>query len=232
MRLSDIGMLAVDSGRTRAYLHALTKNNLLPAQVIFLNSASATAKKFPEVPYFDNATPALETIKRLGISCEVVDTEDINSAPVAAAVRSSPTRILIFSGPGGAIVRQELLDSGKRFLHIHPGLVPEFRGSTTIYYSLLMTGECGASAIFLDKEIDTGPLIAQVAFPPPADRRLIDYGYDPFIRSELLARVLAEYAEKGRLELQQQPTGGETYYIMHPVLRHITILSHVDGQII
>ena len=55
----------------------------------------------------------------------------------------------------------------------------------------------------------------------------IDHGHNILIRSDLLVPVLRDYAETRRFSIQaQQAKEGETYYIMHPVLRHAAILSN------
>ncbi len=228
MTLQNVGLIAIDSSRTRAYLDALTQNDLLPAHVIYLTGGPGKKKGiFSTVPYFDNLTPALDKVRALELPCNVIDTGDINSDEVRAAVEACPVNVLIYSGPGGAILRHDILNTGKQFLHLHPGIVPKFRGSTTVYYSLLSEENCGVSAIFLDEEIDTGPVLATRAYHPPADRRMLDYGYDPYIRSDLLVRVLREYQKIGEFITRSQTSdGGENYFIMHPVLRHITILSN------
>ena len=227
--LERVGILAVDSSRTRAYLHALRRNDLRPAWAILLNDGLPPGAHFPEVPYFDNLTPAGDSVRAEGIPYDLVPTSDVNAPAVVQAVEEAPVDVLIYSGPGGAILRKEILGTGKRFLHVHPGLVPQYRGSTTIYYSLLAEGTCGASAIFLDEKIDTGPVLGQFSYPPPADRTTLDYGYDPFIRSDLLIRILKQYETAGEFRVEDQSrAAGETFFIMHPVLRHITILSRRD----
>ena len=51
-----------------------------------------------------------------------------------------------------------------KFLHIHGGYVPAFKGSTTNYYSLLAEGQLGASAIFLTEDLDSGPKLHRQKF--------------------------------------------------------------------
>lgn len=232
MSPARVGMLAVDSSRTRAYLAALSRHNLeLSCAVYLTGGPGAKGPTCPAVPYFDNLTPALDTLRRMGVACSVLDTGDVNSPGVVEAVRASPADVLIYSGAGGAILRDEILDAGVRFLHVHAGVLPRYRGSTTVYYSLLAEGNCGASALFLDREIDTGPVLATRTYPPPEDRTTIDYGYDPYIRSDLLASVLKEYSATGGFRtVAQNADSGETYYIMHPVLRHTAVLSSRSGS--
>jgi methionyl-tRNA formyltransferase len=58
-----------------------------------------------------------------------------------------------------------------------------------------------------------------------------DYLHDAVLRSDLLLSVMAHLAKTGVLpaEMRQQADEGETYHIIHPVLKHIAILSGEDG---
>lgn len=239
MILSDIGMLAVESNRTRLYLQQMVKYQLLPSMVLLMEDPT---KKTPEgvaaerVQHrqavlhgedgFDLTLSVRDYLEMNNIPYQVLPWLDPNNAEVVRAVGNCQASILIYSGPGGAILRQEILLVGKKFLHVHPGFLPGFGGSTTIYYSLLKENICGASAFFLTDKIDAGPIIRREVYPPPADRTTIDLWYDPFIRSDLLMKVLKDYVENGKMEPRPQPEGGgETYFIIHPVLKHIAILS-------
>jgi methionyl-tRNA formyltransferase len=225
MVLSDVGLLAVDSMRTRAYLSALASRGMAPAEAILMGPGGGPSPQ-ERSELFDNTTPALEAVRRAGVPHRVLQERDVNSASVIAAVRESPTSVFIYSGPAGGILREEILSSGKRFLHVHAGLLPRYRGSTTAYYSLLEEGECGASALFLDRRIDGGAVLATKRYPAPRDRRTIDYEYDPYLRSDLLADVLGRHAATGRWgESPQAESESRTYFIIHPVLKHIAILG-------
>lgn len=240
MSLAGVGLLAVDSNRSRMYLLQMIKHDLAPARVLVLGGAAAgtpeaAARAAAERARdgertfrgFDLATPLLEIVRRHAIPHVLLPATDPNDVRVVAAVAASAERILVYAGPGGVLLRRPLLESGKRFLHCHPGLVPRYRGSTTIYYSLLGEGQCGVTAFFMDEKIDQGPVVRRRSFPPPEDRTTIDLYYDPFIRSELLVEVLREYALRGDLPVEPPAPGpAETYYIVHPVLKHIAILAH------
>jgi len=82
------------------------------------------------------------------------------------------------------------------------------------------------------QNFETGPLLARATYPPPANRTTIDQGYDPYIRSDLLIRVLLHYEETGKFPepQSQRADQGETFYIIHPVLKHIAILSTDDAE--
>ena len=56
-KLRGIGLLAIDSSRTRAYLDAMLKAEVCPAQAILMEDKEADLD-FPPVPSFDNSTTA------------------------------------------------------------------------------------------------------------------------------------------------------------------------------
>lgn len=211
--LKNVALLGAETARTRAYLDALRAADLMPKNMVLLRRKA------------DGSAHDIEKAAT-GLNLIVVEAEDVNDPSVVQAVAALPEPYVIFSGPGGAIVRQALFGTGKRFLHVHPGRLPEFRGSTTIYYSLLKENRVQASAILLEEGIDTGPIIGQASFAPPADRTDIDRDYDADIRAKLLVRVLQDYQITGRFEeVPQPPADSPAYYIIHPVLKHLAILA-------
>lgn len=240
MIMPDVGMLAAVSNRTKLYLHQMVKNKLLPAFVLLMEDPSqqtpegrAIERLYPkqgdirhQEDVFDLDIPVRDYLDSEGIPYQVLSSLDPNNPEVVRAVADCPQAILIYSGPGGAILRKDILSTGKRFLHIHPGYLPGFGGSTTIYYSLLKENTCGASAFFLTDKIDEGPIIRREIYPPPEDRTTIDLWYDPYIRSDLLMKILIDYVRTGRMEAQPQlKNDGDIFFIIHPVLKHIAILS-------
>ena len=222
MVLESVGVLAIHSPRTRTYLQAMIERRLLPSGVVLLHDAQRGLLP-GQISNDPSSLVAMAT--KAGIPIQLVPTADVNDPRVVAAIASRPEPIFLYSGSGGAILRHELLGCGKRFLHIHPGLVPLYRGSTPIYYSILNEGSCGASALFLAERIDVGPVIRTKRYPLPQDGSSIDYQYDPAIRADLLVDVLETYASTGELRAAEQPAEGETYYIVHPVLKHLAILA-------
>lgn len=240
MILQDIGMLAVSSNRTKFYLLQMAKRRMLPSIVLYMENPLETtpetrsmareknARGVPPGPFreFDLELSVPALLETHGIPCQHLPSLDPNADCVVEAVAACKPSILIYSGPGGAILRRPILQAGKHFLHVHSGYLPDFRGSTTVYYSLLKEGSCGVTAFFLDERLDTGPVIRRRRCPPPEDYTSIDTYYDPFIRSELLVEVLQEYACKGKMPVEAQDSSkGETYFIIHPVLKHIAMLG-------
>ena len=116
---------------------------------------------------------------------------------------------------------------GIPFLHLHSGILPTFRGSTTIYYSLLKTAQCGVSAILLSSQIDAGNIIKYKNYSPPDGNCNLDYEYDTAIRADLLVDVMLKYYKNNfKIKSEKQKiNSGETYYVIHPLLKHLAILA-------
>jgi len=223
---TNIGLLAVDSMRTRAYLSSLIENGIHLKEAILLeNGSSKVPSSNNNTSLFDSKSSALEMLEKMRTNVTTLETSNINDQQVEKTLINSRIKLFIYSGSGGAIIKSNILDTQKQFLHIHPGYLPDYRGSTTIYYSLLQDNSCGAAAILLDQNIDTGPIVLRRKFDPPTDWNTIDYEYDPYIRSQLLLEVITKYIKNEKLptSIEQNPEG-YNYYIMHPLLRHLTIL--------
>lgn len=230
MLLKDIACVLADTARSKAYIQALAQHDLRPSRCLVLSEGAGTARQLPEEwnarKYFNLEEPLLTTLETHGIAYEVIASKDINSSEAEAAVRELPQCHLIYSGYGGAILKPHLFQLGKKWIHVHAGLLPSYRGSTTAYYSLLDNGKLGATAIFLNEQIDEGSIITAEEFPPPERGELVDYVYEPYIRSQVLVKAVQSYVQKGRFEeVPQSLQGGETYFIIHPVLKHIAILE-------
>lgn len=237
---NEFGFIAADTSRTRAYLAAMETRGFKPVWVLLLEaetpatmpgqaasdaSGMVADPDWPEAD-FDPTAPLRPWLDRLGLYYVVAGSRDINDPAVVALITQCTPQVLVYSGYGGALLRNPVLATGKRFLHVHGGYLPDFKGSTTNYFSLLTEGSIGASAIFLTAEIDCGPVIRRRRFAPPALRTRIDHVYDSATRARVLVDTLEAWSRDGdwTFELPDN-VGGDTYYIIHPVLKHLAILS-------
>lgn len=234
--LDDVILIAGHTARSQAYLQTLLAHGLRPAQVLLLGEGD-TALPAPAGPARaewlngillpDLDQPLLASIDAAGIPRTTVPSRDINDPALAAALGALAPRCAIFSGYGGQIVGAALIDLGVPLVHVHSGWLPDYRGSTTVYYSLLEEGRCAASAIVLDKQIDTGPILARQHYPAPPLGTDIDRRYDTAIRADVLLRVFQHYQQTGALPQkgQQSHAEGNSYYVIHPVLKHLALLG-------
>lgn len=238
MILGEFALLASDTARSKAYLHAMCSENKLPGLCIVYSDDIAAMKKeseqYEEIysyediheKYFDVDKPVLSFLEEAGIDYILVNTKDINSEEMKDILQGLEQKYLIYSGYGGYILKPHLFRMGKKFIHVHAGLLPQYRGSTTAYYSVLQDGFFGATAIFLNEGIDEGEIITQEIFFGGGEKQVdIDYVYEPYIRSRVLIKALNQYLENGRLTGQsQEQKDAQTYFIIHPVLKHLAML--------
>jgi hypothetical protein len=144
---------------------------------------------------------------------------------------------------GGRVPAAVLDRADQRILHIHPGVVPEVKGSDCLFWSLLTRGRPGMSCFYMNAGIDTGDIILTREFEAPrlpalaetfasdpdlAYRALL-HAYDPHLRAMTLLDVVAAAGDTplDRLaSVRQQPEAGRAFFWMHPRL-----VSHVLARI-
>jgi len=234
--LNEIGLLLYPSIRGLMYLNAFIKNGVVPGVVviqgampqgIFKNYTGDFWQRHSRYIDVNDFNDGIEDyLDSHGIESVQLSEASINSEALRKATLERPEQIFVFSG--GGIVEQPLLDTRKRFIHIHPGILPDYRGSTCYYYSMLKDGRCGASAFFMERELDAGDLIGRKSFMSPSidavDWMFFDVIYDPWIRSELLYEIIRDYKNSGVFNaVPQDKDAGEMYFIIHPVLKHLAI---------
>lgn len=230
MILNDFAMVAAVTTRSQAYLQVMVNAELYPSLCIVYTNNQDYLPKYGnghsdiENLYFNTSESITCTLKRANIPYVILETDDINSKEMKLVLQNLTQHYIIYSGYGGSILKAPLFHMDKQFIHIHAGLLPEYRGSTTAYYSILQDGAISASAIFLNEGIDEGNIILTLTFPLPEKNVNIDYIYEPYVRSQVLIKTLSQYLKMGTLHsFLQDYTKEETYFIIHPVLKHLAL---------
>ena len=230
-----IVMLAADTVRTSAYAQALANAGLEISSIGLIipdtpkwGQASSPEKCHVSLESLflpDVTVSALSACQDICDQVDVLATNSVNDPECIHWLTSEAADLVIFSGFGGELVKSEVLNIGAPLLHMHAGWLPDYRGSTTLYYSLLQEGAVGVSAITLTEAIDSGPIVARKMYPPPPPGVDLDYCYDSAVRADLLVGVIHRYLEQGQLDrLSIDPASkGSDYYIIHPLLKHIAL---------
>lgn len=234
-------MLLINNNRSKAYLQNLLKSGFKPTKIIVLNDQNITliehtnndkiiskdtkqkfVKKSVDLDMsFDEKEHILKTIENNDLDYALIDSQDINSDIVNGEIEKIKDEYIIYSGPGGTILKKEILSKGKKFIHVHPGYLPKFRGSTTIYYSMLLESLVGCSVILFEEGIDTGPILYKNKYKILEKNIDFDYVLDPLVR----AKCLIEFFETNSMKTVQQNKNenSSTFYIIHPLLKHLSI---------
>lgn len=232
------GMAAIlcNSARSKAYIQRLVSLGLLPERVIFLGdetrgTKTASPGRWEGLFLPDLGQAPTVTCTAAGIPVTHIKAANVNDPAVRAALQDHKVRVVLYAGLGGQIVSADTLNSGAQFLHMHSGWLPEYRGSTTLYYALLNGDMPAVSALWLDPQIDTGPVLARRAYPRPAPGMEVDQLYDASIRADLMGQIVSNIAQHGTDGLASDPLEGSecVYYVIHPVLKHVALLA-LSGQ--
>lgn len=225
--MKKIGIILTPNNRSKAYLQKIIYHNIKINEIIFLDNGDKDIQFSQDMineskkVKFDISKSVEESLKGEKLEYKKFDFIDINNSELVNHIKKSETDFFIFSG--GGILKKDILNTGSKFIHFHPGITPKYRGSTCFYYSIINENQAGVTAFIMEEGLDTGKIVFQQTFKKP-DHEYLDEVYDPHIRSETLIDVLTQnLLEKG--DFKEQTKEGETYFIIHPVLKHISILS-------
>jgi methionyl-tRNA formyltransferase len=208
---------AIDNAfRGRKYfLYSKSQNSIIPMQDI----------KPEKYASFDPDKQVLSTLEENGIEYEVVKSASLNGPEVINAIKKSRMEYFLFCG--GAILGKEILSRGTKFIHIHPGYLPDVKGSMAIEWSILLYGKSAATAFFMEEQIDRGDIIYRKYFDPPElEHNSVPPLYSSHIRSEVLVEIMREFVQTGSFPtIPQDRNAGSFYYRMHPALHNIVFFQ-------
>jgi len=244
MKLVNIGILLHPSWRSIAYLATFYNLKLIPNTIIILNSEVSEYntllsldRKYNYSEKFFNLKKSIDSYidewKASGTTIIHSKTDNINSYNILNIVGNCTSDYIIFTG--GGLLGNKILDLNKKFIHIHPGDLPKYRGSTCFYYSLIEEYSLAASSFIMTRELDQGEIIVKnnysVNYYVDNDETLfMDYILDPYIRAQVLCDVLNMYEDNHVLNLKSQSDKSHIcYYIMHPFLRSCAIKKLNDN---
>jgi len=227
--MKRFSMLLLNNNRSKAYLQNIIRCGYKPSSAVVMGDPTKQVKSeslIQTIPgfssYFDSGKSIYETLDENGIPYAGVPHLDVNTPEVISHIKDMDAAYVIYSGPAGVILRDGILDAGKIFIHAHPGVLPDYKGSTTIYYSMLLRKELGCSVFTMNREIDGGEILLMKTFPVPMLPVDFDMVVDPLVRTD----TLLEWLERD--DLIPVPNDiGNTFYIVHPVLKHIARIKNL-----
>ena len=231
---TKFGVLLWPSIRAVAYLSTMRELGIYPDEIIWLDSSISKleevcleSKKFGYITFFDVECDLNEFTVNCNSIVYHANTSDINSSNVMNLLEKCESEYFIFTG-GGILSRTMIENTGKRFIHVHPGLIQEYRGSTCFYYSILNDFSIGTTAFFMESSLDTGAVIQQTHFNlnykiSSKQPLFMDYILDPYIRAMTLKPILIDIASGKEIKSKKVLSNERQYYVMHPFLRHLAI---------
>tara|TARA_Y200000002_G_scaffold299837_1_gene254804 strand:+ start:30520 stop:31185 length:666 start_codon:yes stop_codon:yes gene_type:complete len=206
----NINLLLSETNRSLIYISVLFKNRIQVKKIFYYSKKKGELYKY------------LKEKKLLTIT-KVINSNDINSSFLYKNLKLFNNKnIIIYSGYPGQIIRNKKILK-KKLIHFHPGNLPFFKGSTTIYYTLLMKKKLCVSTIILNDKIDTGKILFKKFFSPPKNINEIENKFDDYIRGNTLVSFTKNYKSKSSFRKRNTEKTKFNYYIAHPIIRKIVL---------
>ena len=226
-------LIGVDSPRLRSYIYFIEKNKFKFEKIFLLKKNSIAQNfKFLNNSYFDNTQSTYDNFlkknKKKIINCNSVSA---NNDELIKEIKKCNSKYLIFCSNPGDILKKNFFDSNKRIIHVHPGELSKFKGSTPYYYQILEKKSVTFTSFFMKPKLDSGnPIISdtlRLEDISKTDLNFLDEIYDPYQRGLLLIRTLKKIV-KNEIVIKKNKSfksRNDPYFIIHPVIKFISINS-------
>lgn len=223
-------------------LGALLKNNIIPTQVVYIKNTNIIIPNYlSEIELansflnnFDLSMKfCLNSLSRIKnyINYYEFTTHSINSIEFIEFIKRNIKGAILFTG-GGILSKEILSIDDVKFIHIHPGIIPDIRGSDGILWSFLLRKKLGYSVFYMNSGIDTGCRIhtkefSNLLFLEPLKslsrndqyRYLLKY-YCSLLRALTFLEVVKTNRDLYYLECFEPDSGtGNQYFGMHQILK-------------
>ncbi len=120
---------------------------------------------------------------------------------LSSFLNTQDASMYLFTG-GGILPENFFKNKSNKFIHVHPGYLPNIKGADCLLWSVMLTGYPSATCFFMNSKIDTGDIIQAEFLPkivlPRAvtkidskmNYRLIYSFIDPWVRAVVLRNTL------------------------------------------
>lgn len=201
-----INLILSETSRSLIYLEQIIKYKIKIYRIILYSKKLGKVFKFIKKKKIDN----------LLIYCK---SDNINSQIINQKLESNKKKINIISTYAGEIVNNSSLLK-KKLIHCHPGDLPEFKGSTTIYYSMIIKKKICVTVFIMSKKIDEGKILYKKYFNYPKNLKDIENNFDNTIR----ASALISYLKNNNIVYNSNTKDKILpYYIAHPIIRQLVL---------
>ncbi len=164
----------------------------------------------------------LNQVKKYNLKNKIFffQSKKLETKKIIKSVLSIKSKYIIFSGYNAEIIRNPKILK-KNLIHCHPGLIPNYRGSTVIYYSLLNENKTYSTIFKMTKKIDKGNILFIKKNRYPKNLYDIEKNYDHIVRSKSIAEFL--FKTKKFKIFNPKNKKNNMYYIAHPIIRDIVV---------
>jgi len=203
--------------------------------------STAQQSGLPVEDYFAS-TP--DILKKYNLHYESLQLSSLNDECFIKLISESPQSVALYVD--GGILRKPILSTHMKFLHLHPGHVPDVKGSACILWGALVHKRIGVSCFFMNVGIDKGDVILTKEYEIPsisvpnkylgdsyAEARynaILEY-LDPCFRADLLRTLLKSESDPTKWHAcPQDLSAGRTYYHPHKIIRDKIVNNFFKGE--
>ncbi len=227
LNAEDIGFLLAPTYRSRAIVQMFEQEKIKVDGAVVLPGVAPKwdGDAVISLPSGFNFRPngdLQDDLKRQNIPYVTAPNVDVNSSEFVEFIKNQKQKVYIYSGVAGCILRKNILNSGKRFIHAHGGDAPRYSGSTAFYYSILECELIGATVFWMDEGLDTGDIIEKLVIPPLPGVE-IDRIQDPVIRARAFVLAVKKLLNGDVGGHKQNNAERRTYHVIHPVLKYYAL---------
>ncbi len=154
-------------------------------------------------------------------SCTMHTIRSINDPSVVALLTETKPDLVVVLGT--EIIRDQVLAAAPRFVNVHAGITPLYRGSHGQFWAVMNQDfeQIGVTLHIVDRGIDTGGILGQARFDfdPDHDNFLTLLAKSSFHGAELLVNWIARQAGDFRNLTTLKPPPGNSRLYYSPGLR-------------
>ena len=204
-------IIVSNTRRSYEYLKLLVKVKKFPNFIIHLDYQNQSNYK----------KKILNLITKKKINFKSFKGNNVDDKRIEKYILNLKEKIIVYSGYGGKIVKSDNILKNKYLLHSHTGKLPEYKGSTTIYYSLIKEKKIYCTTFIMNSKIDCGNILHIKNYPLIKNKKKIE-NYDSKIRAKNIVHTLQNF-QSLKKSSRKYKNNYSHYYIMHPILRYIAL---------
>jgi len=207
----NYSIILSNNHRSYTYIKYFIKKKAIPNNVIYIDDGNKINLKKKIFKF-------LNSLKYTKIS--YFRSDNIDKKKIEKTILSIKDKYFVYSGYAGIIIKNKKILKKKLFLHSHTGKLPEYQGSTTIYYSILRKKKIYCTTFAMNPFIDKGKILFEKEYPIPKNIKKLDF-YDNEIRAINILYVLNKIKIKKLIFFKKKIRFYSPYYIIHPILRYL-----------
>ena len=182
--LKKFNLIISNTSRSYQYLKTFFANKIFPEVIIYLDDRKKSINRL-------KLKKIIKQNKKLSV--KLFKTDNVNDDSILKYLIKTGEKNIIYSGYPGQIITNKKLLELKNILHSHSGYLHYYRGSTTIFYSLLKEKRIYCTTFIMNNKIDSGKILLIKKYPIPKNIFSIDKTYDDKIRAGNSLEVVKKF---------------------------------------